>query len=111
MGFKEIISSYMDKKREEKQEFKIMQRDVRLRRKLENKMKSPAQKEYEFYKRENDRIKLNRELKKAREEKKKRLAKLSDPYNKQPLFSENNDIMNIKNPLMLNRNVFKNSVK
>ena len=42
---------------------------------------------------------------------KKRLAKLSDPYNKQPLFSENNDIINIKNPLMLNRNVFKNSTK
>ena len=76
MGFKEIISSYMEKKKEEKQEFKIMQRDVRLKRKLEEKMKSPAQKEYEFYKRENNRIQLNKELKKARKKRKKRLAKL-----------------------------------
>lgn len=111
MGIKELISNYMEKKRREKTEFKMMQRDVRLRRKLEDKMKSPAQKEYEFYQREKERIKLNADLKKEREERKKRLAKLSDPYNKLALFRENNDIMNVKNPLMLKRNVFKNSIK
>ena len=93
MGFKEVFNKYIQKKKEEKEEFNAMKRELRLKRRLEQSMKTPAQKELEFYQREKEKKRLDELLKKERKERKERLNKLSNPFNKKKLFIERNDLI------------------
>jgi len=88
MGFQEAFAKFREKKKEEKEEFKSMERDIRFKKKLEQKMKSPAQKELEFYNREEAKENLQKLLKQKREKRREKLDRLSNPFNKKCLFSE-----------------------
>ena len=101
MGFKEAFEKYREKKKQEKEEFKAMERDLRFKRKLEQKMKSPAQKEYEFYQKEKERDDLKKRLEMERKERAERLKRLSNPFNKVNLLHEKIDLM--KSPKVKNK--------
>jgi len=88
----DAVKKWNEKKKEQKEEFKAMEREDRFKRKLENKKKSPALKEYEFYQREKEKEKLKQLLLNEREERNERMKKLSDPFNKKNMFSEKMDI-------------------
>lgn len=92
MGFKEQFEKFKEKRNKEKEEFADMERRVKLERKLEQKMKTPAQKEHEFYQREKEQEKLQSILKKERKEREEKLKNLSNPFNKKDLFHERNDL-------------------
>lgn len=92
MGFKEAFAKFREKKKEEKEQLKSMERDVRLKRRLEQKMKSPAQKELEFYQREKAKEQLHSTLKKLKEERAKKMKDLANPFNKKQMFMERNDL-------------------
>ena len=112
MTFREAIEKYLEKRREEKEQFKAMEREVRLKRKLEQKMKTPAQKEYEFYMREEKKNNLDKFLKQKRKQREKKLKALSSPFNKHQLFNEKMDLIDgnfikNKNSIIRNHNAFK----
>ena len=92
MSFKEAYSRFREKKKEEKDEFKAMERKLRFEKKLEQKTKTPAQKEYEFYEREDARERLDKIVKEKRKTREEKLKKLSSPFNKQGIV-ERNDLM------------------
>lgn len=92
MGFSESFSKFMDKRKKEKEEFQGMEREERLKRKLEQKMKSPAQKEHEFYQREKATEQLNELVKREKKERDIKMKELSNPFNKQNIFRERLDI-------------------
>jgi len=93
MILKEAFQKFIDKRRREKEEFKAMEREERLKRRLEQKMKTPAQKEHEFYQREKQKEALNNILKRERKIREEKLKRLSNPYNKPNLFMERNDLL------------------
>lgn len=82
MGFKEAFKKWSEKKKQEKEEFRRMQRDLRLRKLLEERQKPAAQREYEFYQKEKDKENLTKMLKKERKERAEKMKRLSSPFNK-----------------------------
>jgi hypothetical protein len=92
MSFKEAFERFKAKKKEEKQEFKSMERELRFKKKLEQKSKSPAQKESEFYEREDAKERLDKIVKQKRKTRENRLKELSNPFNKQGIV-ERNDLI------------------
>ena len=94
MGLKEVFSNWNEKRKEEKEEFKQMERELKFKKRLEDKQKTPMQKEHEFYEKEKDRERLKELVKSERLERNEKMKKLSDPFNKDNnLFKEHNDIM------------------
>lgn len=93
MGFKEAFSKFLERKKEEKDMLKDMERELRLKKRLEQKMKTPAQKEYEFYQREEQQNNLDKFLRQKRKEREKKLKKLSSPLNNKPLFKGRLDLI------------------
>jgi len=93
MGFRESFRKFMEKRKEEKREFHNMEREERLKRRLEHKNKTPAQKELEFYQREDAKENLQKLLKNKRKAREIRLNKLSSPYGKNNTFKERNNLM------------------
>lgn len=95
MGLKEAFQRWSEKRKEEREELKRMERDIRLKKRIEQKMKTPAQKEYEFYQREKQKENLNKVLAIERKQREERMKALSDPFKKNNnAFREGNDIMN-----------------
>jgi hypothetical protein len=92
MGLKEIFSKISEKKKEEKEEYKRMERELRYKKLLEEKQKTPAQKELEFYQKEKDRGLLNERLKLERKIREEKMKNLNNPFNK-PSMMERNSIM------------------
>lgn len=92
MSFSDSFSKFMEKRKKEKDEFEILERDERLKRKLEQKNKSPAQKEHEFYQREKAIEDLNKLVKLERQQREEKMKQLNNPYNKKSLFKEKNDL-------------------
>lgn len=92
MGIKEVFAKWREKKKEEKDEFKKMERDARFKKLLEEKQKSPAQKELEFYQREKEKEKLKQTLNYERTVREEKMKILSNPY-KHNNFSERRDLM------------------
>lgn len=82
MTLAEMWQRYKEKKQEEKEELRAMERKIRLEKRLEQKMKTPAQKEYEFYLREDKRRKLDETLKLKRINREAMLKELSSPFGK-----------------------------
>lgn len=88
MGFSEQIRKIMDKSKENKEEFKSMEREERFKRKLEQKNKSPAQKEHEFYQREKAKEDLDKLVKQERKQREEKMKALNNPFNKKDTFHE-----------------------
>lgn len=94
MGIKEAVSNWLEKKKEQKEEFKRLERDDKFKRMLEDKKKSPMQKEHEMYEKEKERDKLKKIVDFERKTRAERMKKLSDPFSKNNnLFRERNDLM------------------
>ena len=92
MGFKDIFKDWSEKRKEDKNEFQSMERDLRLRKLLEEKQKTPHQKEFEFYKREKHREQLKKVVEFQRKQRDKKMRKLSSPFNNPPV-NNNNDLI------------------
>ena len=92
MGFKEIFERWSEKRKEDKKEFRSMERDQKFKKILENKQKTPMQKEHEFYNREQAREHLKKTVESQRKERKKKMDKLSSPFNNPPVI-DNNDFI------------------
>lgn len=82
MGFKEAFQKWNEKKKEEREEFKRLERNQRFHKRLEEKQKSPAQKELDFYQKEKDRENLREKLEQKRKQRNEKMKNLSDPFNK-----------------------------
>lgn len=98
MGILDFFKKLNEKRRERKEEFEHMKREFYFRKKLEDMMKTPAEKEIEFYERERRRENLNKMLqieRKRREEKMKKLN--SNLFNNRELIFHNNKNL-IKEP-------------
>lgn len=81
-----------EKRQLEKEEYKAMERELKLQRRLEQKMKSPAQKEYEFYQREKKQEALKKALDFERKRRAEKMKQLSNPFNHKDLINNNNDL-------------------
>ena len=92
MGFSESFNKFMDKRKKDKEEFQELERQERFKRKLEQKLKSPIQKEHEFYQREKATEQLNELVKREKKERDEKMKELSNPFNKKNMFRERMDI-------------------
>lgn len=94
MGITNFFKKLNEKRQQEREEFKAMERELRLKRRLEQKMKSPAQKEYEFYQREKNQEALKNALEFERKNREIKMKELANPFkNNHNLFPEKNDIL------------------
>lgn len=92
MGF---FGKWIEKRKEDKEEFKKMEKDLRFKKILEEKQKSPAQREHEFYEKEKQREELKRVVEMERKERAEKMKNLSDPFNK-PSIMDRNDLIGVK---------------
>lgn len=98
MTLGESFAKWREKKKDEKEEFKAMEREERFKKKLEEKHKTPAQKELEFYHREKAREELKRTLEVERKERAEKMKELSNPY-------KHDNSMMIKNDVVTRRDI------
>jgi len=96
MGLKEFFKNWSEKKKEEREEFKRLERELKFKKILEEKQKSPLQKELEFYEREKQKERLKKLVELERKRRENKLKNLSDPFNKRyNPFREKNDLIKI----------------
>lgn len=95
MGILNFFSKISQRMKEDREEFRLMEREMRLKKRLEEKMKSPMQKELEFYQREKERERLNKMLELERKKRTEKLKKISNA-----LFNPNAYKLNETNDLM-----------
>lgn len=92
MGLREFFSRMSEKRKEEKEEFRRLEREERFKKLLEEKHKTPAQKEHEFYQREKQRENLKKLLIRERKIRQNKLNKLSSPYGHKVSLMKKNDL-------------------
>lgn len=92
MSFKDFLNKINEKKKIEKEEFRAMAREERLKHKLEERKKPAYQREHEFYEKEKEREAMKKLVKIERKEREERMKNLSDPFNKPHLFKESGDL-------------------
>ncbi|HED05182.1 MAG TPA: hypothetical protein ENI61_00690 [Ignavibacteria bacterium] len=93
MALKDIFRNISEKRKQDKEEFKKMEKEFRFKKLLEEKQKSPMQKEHEFYVKEQERVKLKKMVEFERHQRTEKFKELSNPFNKGNSLREKNDII------------------
>ena len=102
MGLKDFFNKWNEKKKEEREEFRRMERELRFKKLLEEKQKTPMQKEHEFYQKEKKREQLKKLVNFERKQRDEKMKRLSNP------FSRNNNSLIERNDIMGNNlRIFK----
>lgn len=91
MGIMDFINKISEKKKAEKEEFESMERELHFKKRLEEKMKTPMQKEHEFYQKEKEREQLKRIVESERKIRAEKMKELSNPFKEN--IRERNDLI------------------
>lgn len=100
MGIKDILSKWAEKNSEKKRQFKELEEQYLLQKKLEDKQKSANERELERYLKEQREERIKKELEYFRKKKKNEL------WHNSFLLKKNNSILKTDKPILKEKNIF-----